>query len=148
MTQIIGAYGGYRKTFAFGYTCLVYHATCAFCRRNYDRTNDALGKTAGQMVGARVARAANLRLTSTLAETLLGVALISLVAMLPCLGVLAALLVAAWGLGAVVLTRLGTRAYLPTPLPPRPEGDTAEASRGGTHPLEALPGDESGGTAE
>jgi len=52
MTQIIGAYGGYRKTFAFGYTCLVYHATCAFCRRNYDRTNDALGKTAGQMVGA------------------------------------------------------------------------------------------------
>ncbi|HOG18796.1 MAG TPA: hypothetical protein PLB96_15790, partial [Syntrophales bacterium] len=52
MTQIIGAYGGYRKTFAFGYTCLVYHATCAFCRRNYDRTNDALGKTVGQMVGA------------------------------------------------------------------------------------------------
>lgn len=103
---------------------------------------------AGQMVGARVARAANLRLTSTLAETLLGVALISLVAMLPCLGVLAALLVAAWGLGAVVLTRLGTRAYLPTPLPPHPEGDTAGASRGGTHPLEALPGDESGGTAE
>jgi len=51
-TQIIGAYGGYRKTFAFGYTCLVYHATCAFCRRNYDRTNDALGKTVGQMVGA------------------------------------------------------------------------------------------------
>mgnify|MGYP000943736245 CR=1 FL=1 len=50
--QVIGSYGGYRKTFAFGYTCLVYHATCTFCRRNYDHTNDALGKTVGQMVGA------------------------------------------------------------------------------------------------
>lgn len=52
MTAIIGAYGGYRKTFAFGFTCLVYHATCTFCRRNYDYRNDALGKTVGQMVGA------------------------------------------------------------------------------------------------
>jgi len=52
MTQIIGAYGGYRKTFAFAYTCLVYHATTAFCARNYTYKNDALGKTTGQMVGA------------------------------------------------------------------------------------------------
>lgn len=52
MTEIIGAYGGYRRTFAFGYTCLVYHATCAFCRKNYNYKNDALGKTVGQMVGA------------------------------------------------------------------------------------------------
>ena len=52
MVKIIGAYGGYRKTFAFGFTCLVYHATCAFCRRNYNYRNDSLGKTVGQMVGA------------------------------------------------------------------------------------------------
>jgi len=52
MTEIIGAYGGYRRTMAFGFTCLVYHATCAFCKRNYDYRNDALGKTTGQMVGA------------------------------------------------------------------------------------------------
>ena len=52
MTEIIGAYGGYRKTLAFGFVCLVYHATCTFCRRNYSYKNDALGKTVGQMVGA------------------------------------------------------------------------------------------------
>lgn len=47
MTEIIGAYGGYRKTLAFGFACLVYHATCTFCRRNYSYKNDALGKTVG-----------------------------------------------------------------------------------------------------
>ena len=52
MSDIIGAYGGYRKTMEFGFACLVYHATCAFCRRNYDYRNDSLGKTTGQMVGA------------------------------------------------------------------------------------------------
>lgn len=52
MTEIIGAYGGYRKTTSFGFVCLIYHATCTFCRRNYDFKNDALGKTTGQMVGA------------------------------------------------------------------------------------------------
>ena len=51
-TPIIGAYGGYRKTLAFGYVCLVYHATTLFCRRNYDYKSDPLGKTSGQMVGA------------------------------------------------------------------------------------------------
>lgn len=52
MTQIIGHFGGYRKTLSFGMTCLVYHATTTFCRRNYSYKNDALGKTVGQMVGA------------------------------------------------------------------------------------------------
>lgn len=45
-------YGGYRKTYTFGYTCLIYHATTLFCRRFYSYKNDPLGKTAGQMVGA------------------------------------------------------------------------------------------------
>ena len=52
MTPVIGHYGGYRKTLSFGLTCLVYHATTTFCRRNYNYQNDALGKTVGQMVGA------------------------------------------------------------------------------------------------
>ena len=49
---MIGPHGGYRKTLSFGFACLVYHATTAFCRRNYNYRNDTLGKTVGQMVGA------------------------------------------------------------------------------------------------
>ena len=52
MVKVIGSYGGYRKTSAYAFACLVYHATCAFCRRNYNYQNDSLGKTTGQMVGA------------------------------------------------------------------------------------------------
>ena len=52
MTEIIGAYGGYRRTLSFGFTCLIYHATEIFCQRNYSYQNDALGKTVGQMIGA------------------------------------------------------------------------------------------------
>ena len=52
MTDIIGTYGGYRRTMSFGFTCLIYHATEIFCRRNYSYQNDALGKTVGQMIGA------------------------------------------------------------------------------------------------
>ena len=52
MTEIIGAYGGYRTTLSFGFACLIYHATEVFCSRNFSYKNDALGKTVGQMVGA------------------------------------------------------------------------------------------------
>lgn len=52
MTQVIHAFGGYRKTRAFVFTCLTYHATCTFCQRNYPYPNDPLGKTSGQMIGA------------------------------------------------------------------------------------------------
>ena len=52
MTRIIGPSGGYRRTWSFGFTCLVYHATTAFCRKVYSYRNDPLGKTVGQMVGA------------------------------------------------------------------------------------------------
>lgn len=52
MTEIIGAYGGYRNTSSFAFTCLIYHATTLFCSRNFDYRNDQLGKTVGQMVGA------------------------------------------------------------------------------------------------
>lgn len=52
MTDIIGAYGGYRRTLSFGFVSLIYHATEIFCQRNYSYKNDALGKTVGQMIGA------------------------------------------------------------------------------------------------
>ncbi len=52
MTEIISAYGGYRKTSSFALVCLIYHATETFCVRNYSYKNDSLGKTVGQMVGA------------------------------------------------------------------------------------------------
>lgn len=51
-TPIFSAYGGFRKTFSFAYTCLIYHATTLFCNRNFNHTNDPLGKTSGQMIGA------------------------------------------------------------------------------------------------
>ena len=51
-SSIIAPYGGYRKTLSFGMTCLIYHATTTFCRRNYDYKTDPLGKTSGQMIGA------------------------------------------------------------------------------------------------
>ena len=52
MPQIIVPSGGFRKLFSFAYVCLIYHSTCAFCKRNYTFQNDALGKTTAQMVGA------------------------------------------------------------------------------------------------
>lgn len=51
-TQIFSPSGGYRKMYSFAWTCLVYHATTLFCKRNFNYKNDALGKTVGQMVGA------------------------------------------------------------------------------------------------
>lgn len=51
-TQIFAPSGGYRKMYSFAWTCLVYHATTTFCKRNFNYKNDALGKTVGQMVGA------------------------------------------------------------------------------------------------
>ena len=56
MIEIIGAYGGYRRTVSFGFTCLIYHATEVFCERNYSYKNDALGKTVGQMKCAAESR--------------------------------------------------------------------------------------------
>lgn len=50
--RVLGRSGGYRRSYAFAMTCLIYHATTTFCRRNYSYRNDALGKTVGQMEGA------------------------------------------------------------------------------------------------
>ena len=67
--QIIGHFGGYRKMFSFGWTCLVYHATTLFCRRNYNYKNDSLGKTVGQMVGAARSARQNIVEASSRAAT-------------------------------------------------------------------------------
>lgn len=73
----------------------------------------------GLMVGQRVLTAFNGKPTPPLA-TILGVALISLVWAFPCLGSLFALIVGSAGLGAVVLTRVGTQPYPLAPIPPSP----------------------------
>ena len=54
---------------SFGWTCLVYHATTLFCRRNYSYKNDALGKTVGQMVGAARSARQNIVEASSRAAT-------------------------------------------------------------------------------
>ena len=68
-TVIIGHFGGYRKMYSFGWTCLIYHATTLFCRRNYNYKNDALGKTVGQMVGAARSARQNIVEASSRAAT-------------------------------------------------------------------------------
>ena len=67
--RIIGHYGGYRKMYSFGFTCLVYHATTLFCKRNFNYKNDALGKTVGQMVGAARSARQNIVEASSRAAT-------------------------------------------------------------------------------
>ena len=67
--KVLGHFGGYRKMFSFGWTCLVYHATTLFCRRNYNYRNDALGKTVGQMVGAARSARQNIVEASSRAAT-------------------------------------------------------------------------------
>ncbi|MHB1295683.1 MAG: bactofilin family protein [Anaerolineae bacterium] len=63
---------------------------------------------AGRLVGERLLRALRVRQRTVLLEVLAGTLLISLLAQIPCLGGLMALLVICWGLGAVVLTRFGS----------------------------------------
>ena len=67
--NILGHYGGYRKMYSFAFTCLVYHATTLFCRRNFSYKNDALGKTVGQMVGAARSARQNIVEASSRAAT-------------------------------------------------------------------------------
>ncbi|MBI3763734.1 MAG: polymer-forming cytoskeletal protein [Chloroflexi bacterium] len=77
----------------------------------------------GALVGARLAPALRLSETHPAVTGALGTFVFTLVVetlrLIPCLGLILAILLASVGLGAVVLTRFGTRAYLPsTPAPP------------------------------
>jgi len=62
---------------------------------------------AGKIVGNRLVAALQVR-SAPLAETLLGTFLITLLVRVPFIGVVFGGLIAAWGIGAVVLTRFGT----------------------------------------
>jgi len=55
--------------YSFAFTCLIYHATTLFCRRNFSYRNDALGKTVGQMVGAARSARQNIVEASSRAAT-------------------------------------------------------------------------------
>lgn len=82
---------------------------------------------AGRIVGAKLFQMIGRSRGTLVAETILGVLIIGLVATVPCLGWLAMTLVVCWGLGAVLLTRLGTQAY--PSLPPSGPAQATPASR-------------------
>ena len=86
--------------------------------------------TAGLLIGRRVFQALKADDTPPILEIAAGVAALSLLSAIPCLGTLFALLVAAWGLGAVILSRAGT---LPYPrvesVPGAPEPVTDDSGR-------------------
>ena len=117
----------------------------------------------GHLVGEKLLKWLQVS-TTPLLEALAGVALISVLASIPCLGPVAAILAMSWGLGAVVLTRFGTRldpiwsltatptvdgaavtsqpTQPPVSLAPDAGSDLDEAVTPGTHPLdEGLLGD-------
>lgn len=71
----------------------------------------------GLWLGQRLLRALRLHTASSLPEVALGVFLITVVARLPCVGFLVALVAGSLGLGVVVLTRFGTRLFVRTNTP-------------------------------
>lgn len=85
---------------------------------------------AGQCAGERLTAWLKLPFTSPLTQGLVGVFVISLLALIPCLGPVAAFLVISMGIGAVVLTRCGTMDYLPAPAAAS-AGAAANATPGG-----------------
>ncbi len=79
----------------------------------------------GLLIGERLFQALNVSDVSPLWEAAAGVALFILVTNVPCIGWALGLAAGLIGLGAVALTRLGTRPYPPAPAappPPLPEG--------------------------
>ncbi len=88
----------------------------------------------GLVVGVKVMEALKAQDPSPLVAVVVGVVLIQLLSVAPCLGFIFRVLVGALGLGAVVLTRFGTLHYTPSaqpaaPLaPPLPPSAIADAS--------------------
>lgn len=79
----------------------------------------------GWLVGRKLLAALNLRNTTVVVEAALGTLLLAtvyfLLGIIPCMSFVAGALIASFGLGAIVLTRFGTRPY-----PPQAEPDGAE----------------------
>lgn len=70
---------------------------------------------AGRWIGQKVLSAAHITRYKPLAETAVGVGLITIASLVPCIGTLFALGVVSWGIGGAVLTRLGSVPYAPSP---------------------------------
>lgn len=89
----------------------------------------------GKVLGTRLLIALRVTASTPMIDTLVGVVLLSVVASIPCLGLLFSVAISAWGLGAVLLTRYGVRAY-----PPLPFSDAAQPTDDhpvpDTHPLD------------
>ena len=96
---------------------------------------------AGQLVGARVRETLKLADPPPLLDVVIGVPILALLSAIPCLGTLFAILVAMWGLGAVVLTRAGMMPYSPQ----RPSGTTGAVVTEAASPAaveETVPGED------
>ncbi len=70
---------------------------------------------AGRWIGQQVLASARITRYKSLVETLVGVGLITIATLVPCVGTLLALGVVSWGIGGAVLTRLGSVPYAPSP---------------------------------
>lgn len=88
-------------------------------------------------LGQRLLQALKMRSASSIAEVLVGVVIITFLSRLPCIGWLFWLVFISWGLGAVVMTRFGTRdADAPSrPAPVSTISNDAGGSGGGFAPL-------------
>jgi len=76
---------------------------------------------AGLVLGERLLDALNHADHQPVLAVVVGLLVLAVLSAVPCLGILVTILVATWGLGAVILTRCGTTPYAPTaggPLPP------------------------------
>ncbi|MCL5996808.1 MAG: polymer-forming cytoskeletal protein [Chloroflexi bacterium] len=71
-----------------------------------------------RIVGGRLTVGFNLRNWTPIAETAFGAVALGLIGALPVIGWLVSFLAAALGLGALILTRVGTRPYPPAPVEP------------------------------
>ncbi len=131
LTLLVGALAGAILLIACGLGLLVWLALAAA---------SVLGWIGVALwLGQRLLRALNMRSASAIAEVLVGVVIITFLSRLPCIGWLFWLVFASWGLGAVVLTRFGTRdadapSARPALAPSSPTGGTG-GSGGGFAPL-------------
>lgn len=84
---------------------------------------------AGLLVGERLLEAAQAKDRSSVLAVTLGTLLITLIVQIPCLGFLFGLGIGSWGLGAVLLTRLGTMPYPSLPQAPQAAPKPPRATR-------------------
>lgn len=86
---------------------------------------------AGLWIGQKVLASVRITQYKSLIETLVGVGLITIATLVPCIGTLFTLGIVSWGIGGAVLTRLGSIPYAPSPFatPPVAPSSPAPPSR-------------------